>query len=56
MRLRPMLEELAWKAVVPGLNDPWLRTRGALAAELRAHKPGSGQESSGLDAGGRTTA
>ena len=39
MHIRSMLEELAWKAVVPGLNDPWLRTHGALAAELRAHKP-----------------
>lgn len=24
---------------MPGMNDPWLRARGALAAELRAHKP-----------------
>ena len=38
-RLRGMLEDLVWKTVVPGLNDPWLRARGALAAELRAHKP-----------------
>ena len=38
-RLRGMLEELVWKTVVPGLNDPWLRARGALAGELRAHKP-----------------
>ena len=36
---RAMLEELVWKTVVPGLQDPWLRARGALAAELRAHKP-----------------
>ena len=38
-RLRPMLEEHVWKTIVPGLSDPWLRARGALAAELRAHKP-----------------
>lgn len=38
-RLPAMVEELIWKTVVPGLNDPWLRARGALAAELRAHKP-----------------
>ena len=38
-RARGMLEELVWKTVVPGLNDPWLRARGALAGELRAHKP-----------------
>ena len=37
--IRPMLEGLVWKTVVPGLQDPWLRARGALAAELRAHKP-----------------
>ena len=37
--LRTMLEDLVWKTVVPGLNDPWLRARGALAAELRAHQP-----------------
>ena len=35
----PMLEDLVWKTVVPGLQDPWMRARGALAAELRAHKP-----------------
>ena len=34
-----MLEQLVWKTVVPGLQDPWSRARGALAAELRAHKP-----------------
>ena len=39
----PMLEELVWKTVVPGLPDPWTRARGALAAELRAHKPGVDQ-------------
>ena len=38
-RIRGMLEDLVWKTVVPGLNDPWLRARGALAGELRAHKP-----------------
>lgn len=35
----PMLEDLVWKTVVPGLQDPWIRARGGLAAELRAHKP-----------------
>lgn len=39
IRTRRMLEELVWKTVVPGLNDSWLHARGALAAELRAHKP-----------------
>ena len=39
----PMLEDLVWKTVVPGLQDPWMRARGALAAELRAHKPGVDQ-------------
>ncbi len=34
-----LLEDLVWKSVVPGLQDPWLRARGALAGELRAHKP-----------------
>ncbi len=34
-----MLEELVWKSVVPALNDPWLRARSALAAEIRVHKP-----------------
>ena len=38
-RIREMLEDLVWKSVVPSLNDPWLRARGALAGELRAHKP-----------------
>ncbi|MYB36009.1 MAG: AAA family ATPase, partial [Gammaproteobacteria bacterium] len=38
-RLSAMLEDLVWKTVVPGLSDPWLRARGALASELRAHKP-----------------
>ena len=38
-RLSNMLEDLVWKTIVPGLNDPWLRARGALAAELRSHKP-----------------
>ncbi len=38
-RLREMLEDSVWKTVVPSLNDPWLRARGALAAELRAYKP-----------------
>ena len=38
-RLTSMLEELVWKTVVPGLSDPWMRARGALASELRAHKP-----------------
>lgn len=38
-RARALLEDLIWKSVVPGLSDPWLRARGALAAELRAHKP-----------------
>ena len=37
--LNPMLEDLVWKTVVPGLQDPWTRARGALAAELRAHQP-----------------
>ena len=36
---RSMLEQLVWKNVVPGLQDPWSRARVALAAELRAHKP-----------------
>lgn len=39
----PMLEDLVWKTVVPGLQDPWMHARGALAAELRAHKPGVDQ-------------
>ena len=34
-----LLEEITWRTVVPGLNDPWSYARGALAAELRAHKP-----------------
>lgn len=38
-RLGSMLEDVVWKTIVPGLNDPWLRARGALAAELRSHKP-----------------
>ena len=38
-RLGGMLEDIVWKTIVPGLNDPWLRARGALAAELRSHKP-----------------
>lgn len=38
-RLNSMLEDHVWKTIVPGLNDPWLRARGALAAELRSHKP-----------------
>ena len=37
--LPSMLEDIVWKTVVPGMQDPWLRARGALAAELRAHKP-----------------
>lgn len=36
---KSMLEDLVWKTVVPGLQDPWIRARGALAADLRAHKP-----------------
>lgn len=36
---KSLIEEVVWKSVVPGLNDPWMRTRGALAAELRTHKP-----------------
>jgi len=43
-RARTLLEEVVWKSVVPGLNDPWLRARGALAAELRAHKPAVDQK------------
>ena len=39
MRLPSMLEDAVWKTIVPGLNDPWLRARGALASELRSHKP-----------------
>ena len=35
----PMLEDLVWKTVVPGLQDSWTRARVALAADLRAHKP-----------------
>lgn len=34
-----MLEDLVWKTVVPGLQDPYIRARGGLAGELRAHKP-----------------
>lgn len=34
-----LIEDTAWKSVVPGMNDPFLRARGVLAAELRAHKP-----------------
>ena len=37
--IQPMLEELVWKTVVPGLQEIWIRARPALAAELRAHKP-----------------
>jgi hypothetical protein len=38
-KARALVEDLVWKSVVPGLNDPWLRARGALAEELRAYKP-----------------
>jgi hypothetical protein len=38
-KARSLAEDLVWKSVVPGLNDPWLRGRSALAAELRAYKP-----------------
>ena len=34
-----LVEDAVWKSVVPGINDPWIRARGVLAAELRAHKP-----------------
>lgn len=43
-RARPLLEDVVWKSIVPGLNDPWLRARGALASELRAHKPAVDQK------------
>ncbi|UJP05240.1 MAG: ATP-binding protein [Nitrosomonas sp.] len=38
-RASRLVEDVVWKTVVPGMNDPWLRARGVLAAELRAHKP-----------------
>jgi hypothetical protein len=38
-KARSLLEDLVWRSVLPGLNDPWIRARGALAAELRAYKP-----------------
>ena len=37
--IKPMLEELVWKTVAPGLQDLSIRAQGALAAQLRAHKP-----------------
>ena len=36
---RALVEELVWRTVIPGLNDPWVRNRAALASELRAQKP-----------------
>lgn len=38
-RMKPMLEELAWKTVVPGLPDYSIRSQATLAAQLRAHQP-----------------
>lgn len=36
--LEPLLEDLAWKTVVPGFQR-WQRSANALATELRAHEP-----------------
>ena len=36
--VRPMVEELAWKTVVPALQT-WTRSANALATELRAYQP-----------------
>lgn len=38
-RINPMLEELAWKTVVPGLSDYSIRSQAPLAAQLRDHLP-----------------
>ena len=38
-RASQLVEDAVWKTVVPGMNDPWLRSRAALASEHRAHKP-----------------
>lgn len=37
--IKPMLEELAWKTVVPGLLDYSIRSQATLAAQFRAHQP-----------------
>ena len=50
-RARGMLEELVWKTVVPGLNDPWLRARGALAGGTASSQTNSRCESKRIDAG-----
>ncbi len=35
---RELVEALVWRTLIPGLNDPWIAARGALAGELRAHQ------------------
>ena len=37
--IQPMLEDLVWKTLFPGLQQIGLHARPGLAAELRAHKP-----------------
>lgn len=38
-QLQPMLTEHVWKTLFPHLQQGWVGSRPALAAELRAHKP-----------------